>query len=133
MRKPPVSDDPYRRLHVLAEISAARACGFAGLAILCLMVGLSSSLATTLKAGGYATLLVASVLLLMAHKAPAKPYRRTELWLMLDASERPPDVLAQRLLGEARRAAFLRFAAYHALAAALALVAAFAIGLSGGG
>lgn len=128
-----MSDDPYRRLHVLAEISTARACGFAGLAILCLMVGLSSSLATTLKGGGYAALLVATVLLLMARRAPAKPYRRTELWLMLDDGERPPDALAQRLLAEARRAAFLRFAGYHAIAAALALMAAFAAGLAENG
>lgn len=117
--------DSGSRLRELAEISTARACGFAGLAILCLMVGLSSSIETTLKAGGYSALLVAAVLLLMAQRAPTLPYRRTELWLMLDDSERPPEALAQRLLGDIRRAAFLRFAAYHAVAAAALLAAAF--------
>jgi hypothetical protein len=119
-----MSQDPDQRLRALAEISTARACGFAGLAILCLMVGLSGNLATTLKAGGYAALLVMTVLLLMAHHAPRKPFKRTELWLMLDEAERPPAALAQGLLAAVRRAAFLRFAAYHATAAAVLLTTA---------
>ena len=117
--------DLMRRLRLCAEISTARACGFSGLATLCLMVGLSSSVATTLKAGGYSMLLVACVLVMMAQQAPSRPFKRTELWLMLDDSERPPEALAQQLLGEIRRATFLRFAAYHALAAAVMLAGAF--------
>lgn len=117
--------DLMRRLRLCAEISTARACGFSGLATLCLMVGLSSSIASTLKAGGYSALLVASVLLLMAQQAPSRPFKRTELWLMLDDGERPPEALAQQLLGAIRRATFLRFAAYHALAAAVLLAGAF--------
>jgi len=124
-----VKDDPNRRMRLLAEISTARGCGFAGLAILCLMVGLSANIATTLKAGGYSALLVMTVLLLMAQRAPAKPFRQTEVWLMLEEAERPPEPLAQRLLSGVRRAAFLRFAAYHAVAAATMLTAGFVVGL----
>lgn len=126
-----MSQDPDQRLRDLAEVSTARACGFAGLAILCLMVGLSANLVTTLKAGGYAALLVMAVLLLMARRAASRPFRRTELWLMLGEAERPPPLLAQNLLARVRRAAFLRFAAYHAAAAALLLAAAALANLIG--
>lgn len=118
--------DLRRRLRELAEISTARACGFAGLATLCLMVGLSSHLSTALKGGGYCALLVALWLVMLARQASSRPYKRTEIWLMLDKSERPADSEAQHLFAQARREVFLRFAAYHALAAAALLVAAFA-------
>ncbi|PZO02263.1 MAG: hypothetical protein DCF30_05670 [Hyphomicrobiales bacterium] len=124
-----MTHDPNRRLRLLAEISTARGCGFAGLATLCMMVGLSGNLAATLKAGGYSALLVMSILLLMAQRAPGKPFRRTEVWLMLDEAERPPDPLAQRLLSGVRRAVFLRFAAYHAVAAVLLLAGGFVVGM----
>lgn len=123
------SRDLGRRLRLLAEISTARGCGFAGLATLCLMIGLSANLAATLKAGGYSALLVTSVLLMMAQRAPGKPFRHTEVWLMLDEAERPPEPMAQRLLAGVRRAVFLRFAAYHAVAAALLLTGGFVAGL----
>ncbi len=129
------SDTPdlKRRLQTLAEISTARACGFAGLATFCLMVGLAGSPPAALKGGGYCALLIVLVLLLMARQAPARPYKRTEIWLMLDKAERPPDAYAQALFAGARRDVFLRFAAYHALAAAVLLTAAFVVGLSSGG
>jgi hypothetical protein len=126
-----MTNDPHHRLRLLAEISTARGCGFAGLATLCLMIGLSANLAATLKAGGYSALLVMSVLLLMAQRAPGKPFRHTEVWLMLDDAERPPEPLAQRLLAGIRRAVFLRFAAYHAVAAVLLLAGGFVAGLPG--
>lgn len=126
-----MSNDPHRRLRLLAEISTARGCGFAGLATLCLMIGLSANLAATLKAGGYSALLVMSVLLLMAQRAPSKPFRRTEVWLMLDEAERPPEPLAQRMLAAVRRAVFLRFACYHAFAAAILLAGSFAASIPG--
>ncbi|WP_439498199.1 hypothetical protein [Bosea sp. (in: a-proteobacteria)] len=128
-----MSQDPDQRLRLLAEISTARACGFSGLAILCLMVGLSANLAATLKAGGYCALLVTAVLLLLAQQAAARPFKRTELWLMLDEAERPPAPIAQDMLAGARRAAFLRFAAYHAAAAAVLLTSAFLIAAGGHG
>ena len=70
-----------------------------------------------------------AALLLMAQRAPSKPFRRTEVWLMLDEAERPPEPLAQRLLSGVRRAVFLRFAAYHAVAAVLLLAGSFVVGL----
>lgn len=123
----PDKADPLRRLRTLAEISTARACGFAGLATFCLMVGLSGNPPAALKGGGYCALIVVAVLLMLAQQAPMRPYKRTEIWLMLKQAERPPEAYAQALLARVRRDAFLRFAAYHAVAAAVLLAAAFLI------
>ncbi|RXT55804.1 hypothetical protein B6S44_06810 [Bosea sp. Tri-44] len=123
----PDKADPMRRLRTLAEISTARACGFAGLATFCLMVGLSGSPPAALKAGGYCALLVVVVLLMLAQQAPLRPYKRTEIWLMLDQAERPPEAYAQGVFARVRRDTFLRFAAYHAMAATILLAAAFLI------
>lgn len=125
----PDKADPLHRLRTLAEISTARACGFAGLATFCLMVGLSGSPPAALKGGGYCALLVVAVLLMLAQQAPMRPYKRTEIWLMLDEAERPPDAYAQTLFARVRRETFLRFAGYHALAAAVLLAAAFIIAI----
>lgn len=129
--RPPFVSALDIRLRRLAELSTARACGFAGLANLCLMTGLSYNLSLALKAGGYGTLLVMTALLLAAQGAERKPFRRTELWLMLEERERPPAELAQAVIGRARRDAFLRFARYHALVAALLLAFALIVGLRG--
>ncbi len=125
----PDKADPLQRLRALAEISTARACGFAGLATFCLMVGLSGSPPAALKGGGYCVLLVVAVLLMLAQQAPQRPYKRTEIWLMLGEAERPPEAYAQALFARVRRETFLRFAGYHALAAAVLLVAAFIVAL----
>ncbi len=111
-----------RRLDARAELSVARACAFAGLATLCLMIGLSAEPAACLRAGGYAILLTAVLLLLKAQRARSKPYRQTEVWLMLDPHERPHEGAAQRMIGTAMRQQLHRFAAYHAIAAAALLV-----------
>lgn len=118
-----------RKLRARAELSVARACGFAGLATLCLMIGLSAEPAMCLRAGGYAALLTAAVLLVKAQRAPYKSYRQTEIWLMLDPSDRPHEGAAQRLVSTALRQQLLRFAGYHAVAAAAVLTLSLVIGL----
>lgn len=119
------------RLRRLAELSVARACGFSGLAILCLMVGFSFEPTIALKAGGYGALLVMATLLLAAQGAERKRFNRTELWLMLDERDRPPAALAQAMVTRARRATFLRFAYYHALIAAGLLATTLLLGATG--
>jgi hypothetical protein len=111
----------YQRL---AVISVARACAFGGLATLCVMVGLASDTTNSLKAGGYCVLFTTAVLLVKARQAPTRPVRRTELWVMLDKAERPPDFIAQPMLAGILHNAFLRFASIHAAGAALLLALA---------
>jgi hypothetical protein len=113
--------DLYQRL---AGVSVARACAFGGLATLCVMVGLASDTANSLKAGGYCALFTTVILLVKARQAPTRPVRRTELWVMLDKAERPPEFIAQPMLGGILQNAFLRFASIHAAGAALLLALA---------
>lgn len=103
-----------------ARISVGRACGFGLLAIVCTMAGLSGTPVAALKAGGLLCLLTSAILIVKAQGAPKRPYKRTEVWLMLDELRRPPAEVAQRLITGALVTAFQDFALKFArLAAAL--------------
>jgi len=90
--------------------SVLRACLFGALAIFCLMVGLSFDLRLAFKVGGTTTTLMTIILLYKAHEARTKPYRRTEMWLMLPKDSRPPEAYAQRVSATALRETYLTFA-----------------------
>lgn len=107
-------ESPVRRK---AIISTARGCGFAGLAGLTAMLGFAGDPPVAMKFGGMCSLLTAFVLLVKASRARLAPYKRTEIWLMLEENERPPAALAQIVIGTARREALLQFALAHALLA----------------
>lgn len=117
------------QLQALARQSVSRACGFGTIAIVTLMVGLSDDFALALKAGGYATLLMCIILLLKAFYAEHQPYKRTELWLMLEPEERPRANVAQGIVGRLMRETYLIFAGRTALVAAVLLLGALAHGL----
>ncbi len=107
-----------------ANISVGRACGFAGLGIFCLMFGLSFEPALSARAGGMLCAILAAVLYLYAHRAPARPYKRTELWTILRKPDRPPPEVAQKIIGDILRDAYLKFARQTAIvSAALWIVA----------
>lgn len=105
-----------------AWISVARGCGFAALATVCGMVGLSYDPPQALKFGGYCALMTASILLLKAWRASQVRYSHTETWMMLEADERPPAPLAQSIITDARRRMLYRFASLSARTAVLMLV-----------
>lgn len=107
--------DPIRSA---AVVSVARACGFGGLAIITSMLGLSFNPVLALKLGGYCWLLATMILILNAFQASKTPYARTEVWLMLPVSVRPPAVVAQRVVAAARREVCLRFAYWIACVSA---------------
>ncbi len=94
----------------LAVLSIARACGFAGLGIFTMMIGLSWQPSLAIQAGGIMLLLTCAVLLLKALNARTRPYKLTEVWILLPERERPAAVVAQHVIGEALRAVYLRFA-----------------------
>ncbi len=100
-----------------AFISVGRACGFAGLAVFCIVFGLLYDPVLAARAGGLISLTVAVVLAGYAHFARTRPYKRTELWLILREEERPPETVAQRLIGEVLRVTYIRFARQTALVA----------------
>jgi hypothetical protein len=113
-----------QRIEHLAHVSVARGCGFAAIAIFTFVVGLSGEMALALKAGGILSLLTAMVLVLKAALANRRPYKRTELWIMLDPSERPQPAVAQQIIGTVLREAYLYFALHAALSAAVMLTGA---------
>jgi hypothetical protein len=76
------------RVEYLAELSVARGCGFAALAILTLMVGLSWDAALACRLGGVLVLLVCALLLLKAWRAPYRPIPQDGA--MADARSRQP-------------------------------------------
>ena len=98
-----------------ANLSVARGCGFAGLAIVTFMIGLSSEIVMAFQAGGFLSLMACMVLLLKAFGAKNRPYKTTELWVMLNATERPEPAIAQRIIGTVLRDVYLRFALHAAL------------------
>ncbi len=100
-----------------AFVSIGRACGFAGLAIFCLMFGLSFDLVLAARTGGMLCLTVTMVLALYGLRARSRPYKRTELWIILPKEQRPPARFAQRVVGDTLRETYLRFARQTVLVA----------------
>lgn len=93
-----------------AYISIGRACGFAGLAVMCIMLGLSFEPVLAARTGGVLAFSLALILCFFALRAPSRPYHRTELWLILAREHRPPAPIAQIVIGRALRDAYLWFA-----------------------
>lgn len=111
-----------------AYISVGRACGFAGLAVMCIMLGLSFEPVLAARTGGILALSLALILCVFALRAPSRPYNRTELWLILAKEHRPPAPIAQIVVGRALRDAYFWFARQVVLVAILLL--ATSVGLT---
>jgi hypothetical protein len=113
----------------VAYETVLRACGFASLAIFCLMVGLSFAPRLAFQMGGTLTLLMTGILLLKAIEARWKSYRRTEMWLYLPKEHRPPAASAQQLTSAVMRETYLTFAMWTSMTAiamwTLALISSF--------
>ncbi len=114
-----------------AFVSIGRACGFAGLAIFCVMGGLAFDPALAARTGGWLCLATALYLAMCAWRARARPYRRTETWLILRKEHRPPATIAQKVIGQALRETYLWFAKHAALIAAVLLAVSVMIQLAG--
>lgn len=110
-----------------AYLSVGRACAFGALAIFCFIVGLSFNPHLAASVGGALCMLMTAILLVRAASAPSRPYKRTETWLMLEASERPSAHIAQRVIGSALRQAYFWYARSTAIVAALLLVIALVL------
>lgn len=112
------------RIEKLAQLSVARGCGFAAVAILTFFVGMSADLTAAIKSAGLLSLLTCLVLLIKAWSAPKRPYKHTELWVMLKPAERPQPEIAQQVIGTVLRETYLTFALHSALFSFLLLGAA---------
>ncbi len=114
-----------------AFVSVGRACGFLGLAVFCLMMGLAFDPALAARTGGGLCLGTAVYLSICAWRARERNYKHTETWLILPKDKRPPATIAQQVIGEALRETYLWFAKNAALIAAVLLAAALVEQLAG--
>lgn len=122
------------KLDEAAEFSVARGSGFAGLAIMVLMIAMIYEPRQSFEIGGVCSLIACLTLVLKASTAEQTPYKRTEVWLLLDATDRPTAEVAQRMITGARRTAFLKFAQmWGRLAVAMLTIAIVMRWLSLGG
>jgi len=119
----------WARLNDMAYLSVSRACGFACLAIFCFMIGMAGYPLVALKSGAVFMMLSAGVLAVKAQRSPIKPYKHTELWVLLAPEERPDPRFAQQLIGLTLRDVFLRFAGYFAQAGLVCFAVAMAVQL----
>lgn len=108
-----------------------RACGFASLAIFCIMTGLSFEPRLAFQAGGILTLLMVGVLYFKAREARTKDYRRTEMWLYLSEEQRPPKAFAQFVSATVLRETYLMFAQWTAIISIGMWVVALVFGIIG--
>jgi hypothetical protein len=69
-----------------ADLSIRRACGFAGLAIFMVMLGLSYDLALALRMGAELTALLTLGLIFAGWRATRRDLRDSELWMELVAN-----------------------------------------------
>ena len=120
------------RIEQAAQVSVARACGFAAVAIVTFMIGFASSPALCFKTGGIMMLMTTAVLLLKASWVVTQPYKTTEVWLMLRKEDRPNAEIAQRIISGVLRDIYLNFALHGAAIAAGMLVLTVVIQLAGG-
>ena len=110
-------------------ISIGRACGFIGLGIMCIVLGLSFNPVMAAKAGALMTTGLAVILLLRAWQAPTRDYRKTELWVMLKKDERPKPDYAQAVAGQALQEAYMMFANHVAIIAGAVWIMAIFLAL----
>lgn len=94
----------------VAYETVLRACGFACLAIFCVMVGMSFNPRLAFQAGGFLTTIMAFILILKSREALTKDYRKTEMWLYIDKQYRPPEAYAQWASSTILRDTYLTFA-----------------------
>lgn len=116
-------------VEIAAKISVGRACGFAGLAVLCVVLSFSFDPVLATKAGAIMSLGIAVFLVWCSWRAPTKPYKKTEVWLILQKDDRPSEAYAQRLIGQALHECYIKFARTAAAVTALFATSAFTLEL----
>jgi len=117
----------------IAFETVLRACGFASLAIFCVMIGMSFMPKMAFQAGGFLTTVMAAVLILKAFEARSKDYRRTEMWLYLEKDQRPPATYAQWASATVLRETYLTFALWTSVASIAMWTIALIFWLTGWG
>lgn len=96
-----------QKLEALAVLSVRRACGFGAIAIATLMLGLAWTPAAAFGTGAVCCLIMALILFWKGDQALRLDHRRTELWMMLPESHRPPPDVAAVVVPRILRQTYL--------------------------
>lgn len=123
--------DELERIRACARHSVGRAFLFALLAIAAVVAGLIGWPATAFRCGAILAMLAAAVMLLRAHAAPRRSYRRTETWILLGKRVALPEGGLQMTIGAILADTYRGFAAYSAAASAALWLACFAARAAG--
>lgn len=115
------------RVYFYADLSIRRACGFGFMAIATAVVGLYWDAALMVKAAAIGVSLMVAILLYKAMEAPKRPYKRTELWLLLEKTHEFPESRVQEVLGGALRDRYLWHATVTGIAALVLWLLHFAL------
>ena len=86
-------------IRIFADFSIRRGCGFALLAISCVMLSFSFDLRQACHAGAILVALLAVALWIKSLLAPRRPYFKTEVWIMLPDRPKLGKPELQRLIG----------------------------------
>jgi hypothetical protein len=108
-----------------------RACGFACLAIFCVMIGLSFNPHLAFQAGGTLTMIMTGILVLKAQEARTKNHRHTEVWLYLPKEQRPATNFAQQAVSGVMRETYFAFARWTAIIAIVMWASALVFSAAG--
>lgn len=96
-----------QELEAFAVLSVRRACGFGALAIATLMLGLVGTPAVAFETGAVCCLLMALILYWKSDHALRQDHRKTELWMMLAETHRPPHDVAAVVVPRILRRTYL--------------------------
>lgn len=98
------------RIEQAAEQSVRRGVAFGVLAIVVTACGLAAYPVLALQVAAALTLLMWAILRLKAAWAPSRPYKRTEVWIMLEPRPALAPAEAQLLIGRTLEAKFEAYA-----------------------
>ena len=76
------------------------------------MTGFIAEPVVGLRIGAALVAITACVLMIKAHNAPQRPYRQTELWLLMDRHSDLPEDRIQQILGGVLADTYGRYARY---------------------
>jgi hypothetical protein len=110
--------DPIERVHGAADYGIRRGLSFVVIAIGTVMAGLSFQPYLAVKTGAILVSLTTLVLVMKGLHAPARDYRQTEVWILLDKTLPLPTERAQMVIGATLRD---RYAWHAGVVAAIAL------------
>jgi hypothetical protein len=127
----PAPEDPRARIRGCARHSIGRAWLFALLAIAATMSGLIGWPVMAMRTGAILSMLTAAIMILRAVRAPGRPYRRTETWILLGRTHGLPEAQAQGAIAAILADTYWRFATASAAISFGFWCAAFLFALAG--